>query len=472
MKPAPYLKAIGSNDSTAALAWLRSHGAAYRRELETLCRIPGLSSAPAPSPALRQSAKAVAKFAKRVGLEHVAVIERPGVHPYVCADWLHAPGQPTVLLYSHHDVQPTGNPALWRSAPFAPAVRGGRLYARGAADDKAGVAVELAAIGSYLQAGRPLPCNVRVLIDGEEEIGSPHFADFIADHRERVAADVVVVFDTSNLAIGTPAITRSLRGGCLVDVEVRCLEAALHSGRGGGLVPDPIQVLCRLIARLQDEKGALQVRDVLRDVPRLAHGPKAGPRAPFSLAQFRRDTGLLPGVRLAGDPRVPPNERLWSRPALTVIAFEAPHLVGSSNQIVPSARARLSLRLAAGMDGKRAGAALVRALQADPPCGARVSARLIRSTWGWRTDVDSGAHRAAVTALTRGYGRRPVYLGAGGGIGFVDTIARELGGAPCVLLGIEDPDCRAHSENESLHLGDWDRATRSLIHFLHELPRA
>lgn len=453
-----------------ALAHLAEHRQSFVEYLCGLCRVAGISSEWPTTNDMRISAMLVAALADQLGLEHAQVREIEGAHPYVTADWLHAPGAPTVLLYSHHDVQLFGDAAQWVTGPTDPTVRDGRLYARGAVDDKGGIAAQLGAISSYLGAGLPLPCNVRMLVDGEEEVGSPHLGAFLNAYPEVATADAVVVLDTPNLAAGTPALTCSLRGNTIVDVEVRCLAAAVHSGRGGGLVPDPIQILCTLLHRLHGNGGRLAVPGLL---PKVARSRGSRVRAfanlPFDAASFRREIGLADGVRFAGDPSVAPLERLWARPALTVIAFEAPHLNKAGNQIVPSARARLSLRTVPDMGPADAGAALVRALTADPPFGAEVRASVHRAVPCWNTDPASPAHRVALAALEKGYGRPATPMGAGGSIGFMSAITRALPNAPCLLLGLEDPDCKAHAPNESLHLGDWECATRSLIHLLNDL---
>ena len=457
-------------DVTPALAYLAANHQRFVEDLCGLCRVAGVSSEWPTTTDMRISANLVAALAEAAGFEHARVRELPGAHPYVTADWLHAPGAPTVLLYSHHDVQPFGDLASWTHRPTDPAIRDGRLYARGAVDDKGGIVAQLAAIASMIGAGGTLPCNVRLLVDGEEEIGSPHLEDFLAAHREILDADVVVVVDSPNLAQGTPALTSSLRGNTIVDVEVRCLGAAIHSGRGGGLVPDPIQILCTLLHRLNGNGARLRVPGLTPARPRRGRRPELGyAGVPFDAGTFRHDLGLANGVRFAGDPRVSPLDRLWARPALTVIAFEAPHVREAGNQISPAARARLSLRTPAGVDPARAGDALVRSLVNDPPCGVEVRAAVVRTISAWRTDPESPAHHLALAALGKGYGRAATTIGAGGSIGFVGAISRALPDAPCLLLGLEDPDGHSHAPDESVHLGDWDRATRSLIHLLNDL---
>ena len=435
-----------------------------------LVRIPTVSAAGHPAEPMRRGAEAVMRLLASEGLEHAELLELPGVHPYVVADWLHAGDAPTVLFYSHYDVQPAGRTEDWRSAPFDPELRGGRLYGRGAADDKGGLVAQVAALSALLSTSGSLPCNVRVLVDGEEETGSPNLARLLAAHRARFAADTVVVTDTPNPALGTPGITCSLRGNCIVDLEVRCLERPVHSGRAGGLAPDPVQVLCRILGGLQRADGRL-------DVPGLYGKPSAAMRAhrrrirelPLGEAGLREDLGLLEGVALTRERRVHPYEQLWTRPAVTVIDIAAPGLTGTSNQITDRARARLSLRTVPELDSAAAGELLVKRLTTSPPFGARVEARVVRAVPWWRADMRTGALAAARRALTAGYGVEPLLIAAGGSIGFADAFARVMGETPCLLLGIEDPACNVHSPDESLHLDDWRKCARSIVHLVHEL---
>ncbi len=438
--------------------------------LVDLCRVPGISAEGFPADAMVRSGERVAATMTEAGLEHVRLFELPGVHPYVYGEHLHAPGAPTLLLYAHHDVQPAGPLDRWHSPPFEPAELEGRLYARGACDDKAGIVAHLAAVASWLRGGGALPINVKMLVDGEEEVGSPHLPALLAQHHDRLRTDAVVAVDTPNAAAGAPAITCRLRGMCLIEVEVACLRQPLHSGRGGGVVPDPIQVMCRLIASLQRADGGINVPGLYRRVTRPPAAERDRIRAlRFTAAEFRRHAGLLDGVALAGEKAFTPLERLWTRPALTVIALDAPPIQGSSNQITDRVRARLSLRTVPEMDASEAGALIVRKLTRRPPDGAQVSARIIRGVPWWVAHPVGPAFQAARRALKAGYGVEPAWIGAGGSIGFVESFSKALDGVPSLLLGIEDPGCNAHSANESLHLEDWRKATRSLVHLFHEI---
>jgi cysteinylglycine-S-conjugate dipeptidase len=444
----------------------------FKRTLVELSRIPSVSADGFPPEEVGRSARAFADLLRGIGLRNVEVLEIPGVHPYVYGDWLERPGAPTLLLYGHHDVVPPGRPERWRSAPFEPVERNGRLYGRGTADDKGGILVHVAAVAAYLRTQGSLPCNVKLLIEGEEEIGSTNLGTFLGRYERMMSADAVVLSDTSNFETGIPAITYQLRGLCQVDVEVSCLERPVHSGQKGGPVPDPVQVLCRIIAGLTASDGSLAVPGLYRRVARPLPRQRARiRRLPFDETRFARNAGLLPGVRLAGERSYSVYERLWTRPSLTVIAFEAQPILGSSNQIVESARARLSMRTVPRMDAREAGGLLIRKLTRNPPHGARVEARIVRTTPWWTTDPEGPAFEAARRALLAGFKKEAALIGAGGSIGFVQPFSDLLKGAPCLLTGVEDPACGAHSENESLHLGDWRKCMRAAVHLYDELSR-
>lgn len=444
----------------------------FKRTLVDLARIPSVSADGFPAEEVRHSAEAFRDLLSQLGVHNAQILEVPGVHPYVYGDWLGRPNAPTLLLYGHHDVVPPGRPEAWLSPAFEPTERGGRLYGRGTADDKGGILVDIAAVAAYLRAAGSLPCNVKFLIEGEEEIGSGNLATFLKRYRRMMSADAVVLSDTSNFDTGVPALTYRLRGLCQVDVEVRCLERPVHSGQKGGPIPDPVQVLCRLIADLSAKDGSLNVPGLYRRVAKATARQRARiRRLPFREAGFRRDAGLLRGVRFAGESAYSVYERMWTRPSLTVIAFECQPIHGSSNQIVDSARARISMRTVPNMDSHEAGELLVRRLTRNPPHGARVEARIVRSTPWWGTDPEGPAFEAARRALKAGFKREAVLIGAGGSIGFVQPFAELLKDAPCLLTGVEDPDCRAHSENESLHLGDWKKCMRAAVHLYDELSR-
>jgi acetylornithine deacetylase/succinyl-diaminopimelate desuccinylase-like protein len=466
--------AQGNGNLKAALGYLDKNYEGFKRTLVELSRIPSVSADGYSPEDVKRSAEGVADALRDAGVENVQVLDIPGVHPYVYGDWLHKPGAPTIILYGHHDVQPEGRHERWISPPFEPTERGGRLYGRGTADDKAGVMAHVAAVASYLKSSGDLPCNVKFVIEGEEEIGSGNLATFLQKYKHMMAADFIVLSDTANFDTGIPALTYQLRGICQVDVEVQSLSQPVHSGMWGGPVPDPVQILCKLIAGLSKDDGSLDIPGLYKMVAKPSKKQLGRIRAlPFDEKKFKKDAGMMKGMSLSGEKGYSVYEKIWTRPSLTVIAFEARQFQGSSNQIIDAARARLSLRTVPNVDGNKAAQLLKKRWTAKPPYGVKVTVTTSRKavTPWWTTDPDGPAFEAARRALKAGFGKETAMIGAGGTIGFVGPFADMLGGAPCLLMGVEDPKCNAHSENESLHLGDWVKCMKSAIHLYDELSR-
>ncbi len=457
----------------AALEYVESHVERTKSRLVELVRIPSVSAEGFPREEVRRSAEATAALLREAGLENVRLVEMPGQHPYAYGDWLHAQGAPTLLVYGHHDVQPPGPPERWTTPAFEPAERNGRLYGRGTVDDKGTFICHIAAVEAWLRAVGRLPLNVRFLIEGEEETGSEGLEPFLARHASMLAADVAVLADTGNFDVGHPALTYQLRGICQVDVEVRCLKQPVHSGFWGGPVPDAVRILTELIAGLEAKDGGLAIPGLYASVATTGKKQLRRMRAlPFDEGKFRASAAMKPGTRLVGEKAYSVWERLWTRPSLTVIALEAQKVQGSANQILDAARARLSLRTVPDMDAAAAGRLLVKKLTADPPAGAKVTARVTGSARWWTTDPEGPAFEAARRALAAGFGRDAAMIGAGGSIGFVQPFSDALGGVPCLLMGVEDPSSAIHSENESLHLGDFVKGMRAAVHLYDELARA
>lgn len=454
----------------AAVSAARVGVAAARAELEELVRIPSISAAGEHTADVVRSAEATAEMLRRHGLESVHLASTDGSHPYVIGECISDPARPTVLLYAHHDVQPPGFVDHWTSDPFEPVERDGRLYGRGSADDKAGAVAHALAVSSWLAAGDRPPCNVRVLIEGEEEIGSPHLEQFLTEHLSELQADVLVLADAGNWSVGVPGITTSLRGLAAVDVTVRALDGPVHSGMAGGLVPDPVLALARLLASTVDEHGAVVIDGFSGDVA--VPGPADRERLdalPADPSALLRTLGVRDGVEAVGDPSASPFERLWMRPSLTVIGFDSHPIAGSSNQIVASATARLSLRLAAGQEPQRVLEQLHAHLVARIPWGLELEFAPHGGAPAWHTEPDGPAFLAARRALRAGFGTEPVLMGVGGSIPFVGPFVAAFGGIPALLLGPADPGSRIHGEDESLHLDDWRKLIESEVRLLDEL---
>ncbi len=440
-------------------------------ELIALSKIPSVSAAGFDPAAVARSADHVADLLSRTGFEAVEVLRVGDAHPYVFAQWQHAPGAPTAIIYAHHDVQPPGRIEHWETPPFEPSVReDGRLYGRGVVDDKAGLLLHVAAVRAWLETHGRLPINVKLIVEGEEEIGSGHLTEFLRTYRERLQADVVVLSDTANLATGIPSLTTSLRGLVAIDVTVRALDHPLHSGMWGGPLPDAATALTRILARLVDADGAIAIPGIYDDVPELGSAESARLASlPFDAAAFRSDAGLVGSARFAGEPERSAYERLWTRPSLALTALEGMPLATAANQLMAQARARIGIRIAPGQDALRVRDLAVAFLETDPPWGLEVHTEVETAVPGWRTEPEGPAFDAARRALQAGFACEPVSIGCGGSIPFVGPFVEVLAGAPALLLGLEDPPCNAHGENESLNLQDFRKAARASAHLLAEL---
>jgi acetylornithine deacetylase/succinyl-diaminopimelate desuccinylase-like protein len=431
-----------------------------RRWLEELVRIPSISVRADHEAEVRRCAERTAELLREAGLDDVELLEVDGAHPYVTGSWLGAgEDAPTVLLYAHHDVQPVGTPDRWSSPPFDPTERDGRLYGRGAADDKAGVLAHVAAIRAWLTARGELPVNVKVIVEGEEEIGSPHLDAFLAAHGPRLRADVIVLTDLTNWKVGWPGLTYALRGMADVTVTVRTLAQPVHSGMWGGIAPDALSATIALLASLHDADGAIAVPGFADDVRPMSDDERARLDAlDADPDELRREVRLLEGVRFVGDARAGLLERLWMQPTITPVGMDVPAVADASNTLLAEVRTRLSCRLAPGMDPDRALSALREHLLASAPWGAEVEVELGERNPAWVAEPGGAAWDAAVAAMTAAYGREPAAMGCGGSIPFVQPFADAFGGAPCLLVGVEDPSSNAHGEDESLHLEDFTKA--------------
>jgi acetylornithine deacetylase/succinyl-diaminopimelate desuccinylase-like protein len=444
---------------------------AARAELEALVRIPSISAAREHDADVQATADLVAASMHASGLHGIRQLRMTDGHPYVVGEWDGAgPDAPTVLLYAHHDVQPPGYVDRWSSDPFVPREAGGRLYGRGTADDKAGAVAHLAAVRAWLRAEGTIPCNVKVLVEGEEEIGSPTLGAFLATHQHELAADVLLLADAGNWSVSTPGLTYSLRGLAGVDVQLHALDSPVHSGMAGGAVPDAVQALAKLLATLTDDHGDPAFDGVLDDY----EPPDAAERArlaalPRDVDALRAAWGMHPGVELAGDPSIDLYERLWLRPVVTVIGIDGHPVAGSSNQIVARAEARISVRVGRGQDPARLNAALRAHLERRVPWGLELDVVELDRVPAWHCDPTGPAFEAATRALRAGFGTDPVCMGVGGTIPFVAPFAEAFGGIPALLLGPADPASRIHGEDESLHLGDWHALMRSEAALLAEL---
>lgn len=432
-----------------------------RRDLEDLVRIQSVSADPARAGEVERSAEATRDLFAAEGFDTEIVRAYDGAPPAVIASKAGPEGAPTVLLYAHHDVQPENDHADWDSPPWEPTERGERLYARGAADDKAGIAAHLGAVRIF---GEDLPVNLVMFIEGEEEVGSDTLVELLATYQDRLEADVIVIADSGNWDIGEPALTTSLRGLVRMDVEVRTLTHAVHSGMWGGLVPDSIMTLSRLIASLNDDAGNVAVEG-------LVSGRAADVEYPE--ARLRAESGAAPGVQWIGEGSIV--ERLWTKPSISITGFDAPKVDGASNTLVPAARCRISMRIAPGDTTTNAVQCLQAHLEQHTPWGATLTTKVVDTGEATKIDASGPAYDAARAAFAEAWeGTPPVDMGVGGSIPFIAEFLEAFPQASVLVTGVEDPDTRAHGANEGLHLAEFEKVVKAealLLRNLGELGR-
>jgi acetylornithine deacetylase/succinyl-diaminopimelate desuccinylase-like protein len=417
-------------------------------DLTDLVAIPSVAWPSFDASRVTASAEAVAALAEGLGLDaEILTAEQPdgtNGYPAVVASIPAPEGAPTVLLYAHHDVQPPGREEDWETDPFVATRKGDRLFGRGAADDKAGIMVHLTAL--RLLSDR-LGVGVTLFFEGEEEAGSPSFRNFLETYRQRLRSDVIVVADSGNWAAGTPALTTSLRGMCAVEFEIATLDHAVHSGMYGGLAPDAMLAMTKVLASLHDENGSVAVSGLHRDLDT---------DIDYDEATLRGDSGVLESTELIGSGTLA--SRLWTQPAITVIGLDIPDVAVSSNTLQSSLKAKLSIRLAPGDTPASAVRAVEEHLRANLPFGAQLRIGETDGGSPWRADEADPVVRTARQALTDAWGTESVTMGIGGSIPFIADLLEVFPDASILVTGVEDPDARAHSANESLYLPDFKAA--------------
>lgn len=416
------------------------------QELSRLVGIPSIAFPGYDGAPVRASAEATAEILDRAGFDGVRLIELPdGVdHPAVFAERTGPADAPTLLLYAHHDVQPEGPVEEWTSPPFVPEVRDGRLFGRGSSDDKCGVVLHASALRAW--DGAP-PISVKVIVEGEEEATAEHLPFLIGEHTDLLAADVVAIADGGNWRTGVPSLETSIRGVVDCRVTVRVLDLAVHSGSYGGVIPDALSSLARILATLHDEAGEVAIDGL---------APSRWDGVQMSEDELRDEAPLRPGVHLIGSG--PIAERLWTKPAVAVLGIDAPRVREASNQLVPVASAKVSLRLPPDEEPERAMELLVRHLRERAPWGVEVSVDEGNAGSGLRLPSDGPAFAAMRRAMEAAYGRAPVEIGSGGSVPLVPVLARALPDAEILIYGASDEKSQYHSINESVDLGDLERA--------------
>ena len=425
-------------------------------DLARLVAVPSIAFPGFDHSQVQRSAELTAELLRGCGL--AVDIVRAGGQPAVIGRKPAPPGAPTVLLYAHHDVQPTGDAARWDSEPFTATERDGRLYGRGVCDDKAGVLAHVAALRAL---GDALPVGVVVFVEGEEECGSDSLERLLAEHREALTADVIVIADSGNWDIGVPALTTSLRGLANLFVEVRTLDSAVHSGIYGGAVPDALTVLCRLLATLHDEAGDVVVDGLVRgSADPLDYPPQ----------RLRAEAGVRDGVQLIGTG--PLVERLWTRPSISVLGIDAPRTGEAPNALVPSATAKISTRIAPGDDPKAAQQALEAHLRKHVPWGAELTVTAESLGAPCEVAASGPAYEIAREAFRTAWdGTVPVDIGVGGSIPFIATFQDMFPDSAILVTGMGDPRSASHGPNESLHLAEFARSCLAEALLLANLPR-
>ena len=438
----------------------------FVEELKQYLAIPSVSALPAHAPDVRRCAEWTAAELGRVGLENVSLEETPG-NPIVYGDWLHAPGKPTIIYYGHYDVQPPDPVELWTTPPFEATVRGGEIYARGAADDKGQVFMHMKAVEAYLKQTGSLPVNIRFLIEGEEEVGSENMDEFIRAHRDQLGADVVVISDSPMFDRDVPSICYGLRGLAYFQINIRGTSTDLHSGSFGGAVANPAFVLASVLGQMKDRSGRVKIPGFYDDVRPLSDDERAEwKKLPFNETRYRKDIGA---PKLFGESGYTTLERVWARPTFEVNGVMSGFTGDGAKTVLPAtAMAKVSMRLVPDQDPKKVGDLLEAHLR--KVCPKSVDWELVRMHGGrpWMTDLDNPYVRAAGRAIEQGFGRAPVFTREGGSIPVVSTFQEELG-LPSVLFGVGLPDENAHAPDERLDLGNFHNGIIASVHLYREI---
>ena len=452
--------------SSSAAVFARENHPRFLEELKTLLRIPSVSTLPEHKGDCRRAAQMLADELRRIGMEHVRLIETEG-HPLVYGDWLHAAGKPTALCYGHYDVQPADPLDEWHTPPFEPTERNGNIYARGAVDDKGQVWAQVKALESLLASERALPLNVRVLLEGEEEVGGEGIGAYVASKPADLKADFALVSDTELFAPGLPTLCVGLRGMIYTEIEVRGAKSDLHSGMYGGAAPNPFVALAQMLARLKDQDGHILIPGFYDDiVPPSAAELAAWRRLPFDEEQYR--IAEVGSKTLVGESGYSVLERTWARPTLDVHGMPGGFIGAGAKTVIPAkALAKVSMRLVPGMTPAKAFAQYKKYVLEIAPAGVEVDVRLIHSGDPCLIPVDNPYIQAATRALQEVWGRDTVFIRSGGSIPIVGDFAKHLN-LPSVMMGFGLPDDNLHAPNEKFNLKNFELGIQSLIRFLEE----
>jgi len=449
------------------LSYVDANKQRYLDELKSFLAIPSVSSQSDHNKDTRDCAEWVAEEMRRVGMDNVRIFETPG-HPIVYSESLKIPDAPTVLFYGHYDVQPVDPVDLWTSPPFEATIRGDNMYGRGTADDKGQIFIHFKALEAYKENGVPLPINIKMLIEGEEEVGSENLEDFVKEHKDLLKSDLVLISDSSMFAKGVPSVCYSLRGLAYMEVELEGPNTDLHSGTFGGSIHNPIQALCEMISSLHDSKGRVTIPGFYDDVRKLTKAERdAFKKLPWSDTKYKQGLGLK---ELYGEAGFTSLERVWARPTLECNGIWGGYTGEGAKTVLPSkAHAKISMRLVADQKSDKIGKLFEKHIKKIAPKTVKVNVTNHHGGEAAITPIDSPGVQAAVKALEKGFGKKPLYQREGGSIPIVVQF-KEILGLDTVLLGFGLPDENAHAPDEHINLDNFFGGIRTSAHFYNELP--
>jgi len=440
----------------------------YLNELKQFCAIPSVSARSEHKGDIQRAAQWVADQMKSIGLEKVELVSTDR-HPVVYGEWLHAPGKPTLLFYGHYDVQPAEPLDQWLSPPWELTLRNGELFARGVVDDKGQVFMHFKALEAFMKKQGRLPVNVKFMIEGEEEVGSENIYKFIRERRDRLGCDALLVSDTTMLGKGVPSVCYGLRGLCYFEIEITGPTVDLHSGSFGGGVPNPITILCEMMAKLHDKNGRVTIPGFYQDVRLLTKQERKQLKAlPFSDKRFQETTGA---PQLVGEKGFSTVERIWSRPTLEINGIYGGYTgEGAKTVIGSTATCKFSTRLVADQDPAKITKLVRKHIEKITLKSVRMKFTLHSEGDAWIAPFDHPLVQAGKTALEKGFGKKAVFIREGGSIPLVATMYKEFN-KPCVLLGFGLPDENAHAPNERLNLENFQKGIVSLAYYYDEASR-
>ena len=424
----------------------------YLEELKALLAIPSISALPEHAGDVKRCAEWCAAEMERIGLHHVKLLDTPG-NPVVYGDWLGAPGAPTILFDGHYDVQPVDPLELWESPPFEATIRDGEIYARGSADDKGQVFMHFKAIEAHLKQNGKLPVNMKIILEGEEEVGSVNLDDFIRAHKDDLAADVVVISDSGMFGRGVPSICYGLRGLVYFQLDLRGSSTDLHSGSFGGAVANPAMVLSQVLAQMKDRSGRIRIPGFYDDVvPLTEEERKAWATLPYNEKKYKKDFGI---PKLFGETGYTTLERTWARPTFEVNGLLSGFTGEGAKTVLPAvAMAKVSMRLVPNQRPDKIAELFEAHVKDITPKTVELKVTRMHGGKPWMTAYENPFVQAAARAIEKGFGRTPVFTREGGSIPVVSTFQEELG-LPSVLFGVGLPDENAHAPNEKLDLGNF-----------------